>query len=74
MTAFFWSIGPAQGSLQTMILTIVGEVGFLEVTSSALSGGVQVPVSNFQPCIMASQNIECVAPRSILNRLDERAA
>jgi hypothetical protein len=58
MAAFYWSNGPNQGSSQVMLLTIVGEVGVLQVTSSAQSGNQLVPVQNFQPCIQ-TQTVEC---------------
>jgi len=58
MAGFFWSNGPAQGSAQTMLLTIVGEVGMLQVTSSAQSGNQPIPVQNFQQCI-PTQSVVC---------------
>jgi hypothetical protein len=54
MAAFFWSLGPASGGEQIMMLTIVGEVGSLQVTSST---GQQIPVKDFQPCIQTSQTL-----------------
>jgi hypothetical protein len=58
MAAFFWSNGPAMGSQQTMLLTIVGEVDKLQVISSG--GGLYqpVPVQNFVRCI-PTQTIVC---------------
>jgi hypothetical protein len=51
MAGFFWTIGPAVGGGQMMSLTIAGEVGFLQVTSSASSGYQVVAVPDFKPCI-----------------------
>lgn len=58
MAAFFWSIGPNNGSLQIMELTIVGEVTDLLVTSSAQSLNQPIAVPDFKPCV-PSQTIQC---------------
>lgn len=58
MAAFYWSIGPAQGSAQIMLLTIVGEVTGLQVTSRSDLGNQPVPVQGFQPCI-PTQTVPC---------------
>ena len=58
MAAFFWSIGPSNGSLQIMELTIVGEVTNLLVTSSAQSLNQPIAVPDFKPCI-PTQTVAC---------------
>lgn len=57
MAAFYWSIGPAVGGGQMMALTIVGEVYFLQVTSSAATMNQPLAVPDFKTCI-ASQTLE----------------
>jgi len=60
MATFYWSNGQAQGGVQTMLLTIVGEVKDLWVTSTPSPGtSVQrVPVQGFQECI-PMQTVTC---------------
>ncbi|MBZ5625230.1 MAG: hypothetical protein LAQ69_41990 [Acidobacteriia bacterium] len=58
MAAFYWSIGQVVGGSQTMILTIVGEVIDLQVTSRPELGNQPVPFQGFQACI-PTQNVTC---------------
>lgn len=58
MAGFYWNIGQAVGSEQTMMLTIVGEVINLHVTSSPELANLPVQVTGFTPCV-PMQTVVC---------------